>query len=268
MRKILYTSGCCLLLYFSSAAFAVTAVSTAASCPNVYNGAIIVIPGGGVAPYFYSLNGGLIVSSNTFTGLAAGTYNILVTDAMGNTGSTTVFVTVAGFLSSSSTSVSVCSNELPYQFNNINIYGPGFYSDTLTNITGCDSIITLNVSIIPVASSLTNVTICTSQVPYFWNGQNYSSSGVYTKTFPAPSGCDSIATLNLNVSNADIWLGTVNSSWEEPANWSCGVPGPTSDVIIDAGTVVIHANTTINSISLGPSANLTVLAGVVFLVLN
>jgi hypothetical protein len=188
---------------------------------------------------------------------------------MGNTGSTNILVFSAGFLSYSSGSVSICSNQLPYHFNDTDIYVPGTYSDTLTNMTGCDSIVTLNLSVLPQQNSTTNITICTSQVPFVWNGQNYNAGGVYAMTFTGSSGCDSIATLHLTVSNTDEWLGTVSTSWEEPSNWSCGiVPGPTSDVVINSGTVVIHTGTTINTLTLGPSANLSVNTGVNFIVLH
>lgn len=58
------------------------------------------------------------------------------------------------------------------------------------------------------------------------------------------------------------WLGTVNNSWENPANWSCGrVPNSTSDVVINSGTVVVNSNVTIRSLRLNPSAGFTVSSG-------
>ena len=49
----------------------------------------------------------------------------------------------------------------------------------------------------------------------------------------------------------NTWTGAVNSSWENPANWSCGtVPDINTDVIISSGTVVINSNVVIRSLKL------------------
>jgi gliding motility-associated-like protein len=49
---------------------------------NCTGGSIRITPSGGTAPYQYSINGGAnYQSSNSFTGLAAGTYNVMIRDA-------------------------------------------------------------------------------------------------------------------------------------------------------------------------------------------
>ena len=60
------------------------------------NGSITINATGGVPPLQYSINGGTTFqSSNVFTGLAGGTYNIVVKDASGCTSTSTVTLTVA-----------------------------------------------------------------------------------------------------------------------------------------------------------------------------
>ena len=52
----------------------------------------------------------------------------------------------------------ICTSQLPYQWNGINISNTGYYSDTISNTVGCDSIITLHLTIIngnPPATPLT-----------------------------------------------------------------------------------------------------------------
>jgi hypothetical protein len=66
---------------------------------------------------------------------------------------------------------------------------------TLTNVAGCDSIVTLNLSINSTSSSATQAA-CGS---YTWNGQTYTQSGTYTFTSTNANGCDSIATLILTI---------------------------------------------------------------------
>lgn len=51
-------------------------------CP-VNTGTVTIVPLGGTAPYTYSLNGGAPQTSNTFSGLAPGTYIVLVFDNSG-----------------------------------------------------------------------------------------------------------------------------------------------------------------------------------------
>jgi uncharacterized delta-60 repeat protein len=47
--------------------------------------------------------------------------------------------------------------------------------------------------------STTNLTICSNQLPYSWNGRSYTTSGVYTSTLNNINSCDSTAILNLKV---------------------------------------------------------------------
>ncbi len=59
-----------------------TATSTDVSCNGGSDGSITITASGGTAPYTYSIDGGTTFqASNTFTGLSAGTYTVLVEDA-------------------------------------------------------------------------------------------------------------------------------------------------------------------------------------------
>jgi hypothetical protein len=63
--------------------------------------------------------------------------------------------------------------------------------------TGCDSIVTLNLTILEPSSSNVDIEVCDS---YTWNGNTYSNSGQYSFETSGSQGCDSIAFLNLSVS--------------------------------------------------------------------
>lgn len=84
-----------------------------------------------------------------------------------------------------------------YTLNSQTYTTSGTYTQTLVNAAGCDSIITLNLTINYSTTSTTNVTECDT---YTWtNGITYTTSGVYTQTLTNAAGCDSIATLNLTI---------------------------------------------------------------------
>jgi photosystem II stability/assembly factor-like uncharacterized protein len=60
----------------------------------------------------------------------------------------------------------------------------------------------------------------------------------------------------------NTWMGTIDSMWENPANWSCGhVPVVYEEVMIQAGNVVIHSDVAIGSLVAGSGVNLSVEAG-------
>lgn len=107
---------------------------------------------------------------------------------------------------SSNTNASVCSGALPYIWNGQSILSSGSYTTNLTATNGCDSIATLQLQVNSVVTSTTQRSICTAQLPYTWNGLTLNASGTYTANLISQAGCDSIATLELQVGN------TVSSS--------------------------------------------------------
>lgn len=71
-------------------------------------------------------------------------------------------------------------------------------TETLSNSVGCDSVCTLNLTILPVLTRTTAATI-TEGATYTWNGQPYTTTGEYTQNLTTDDGCDSVATLHLIV---------------------------------------------------------------------
>lgn len=76
----------------------------------------------------------------------------------------------------------------------------GQFKDTITNVAGCDSVITLNLTINTGGASIRtfNISACNQ---YVLNGKTYSQSGTYRDTLmgASTSGCDSILVLNLTL---------------------------------------------------------------------
>ncbi len=79
----------------------------------------------------------------------------------------------------------------------------GSYSDTLTAFTGCDSIVNLDLTVIPTAQTTLDEAICDGDT-YTVGNQSFDASGTYSVTLTAQStGCDSVVTLNLTVNPID-----------------------------------------------------------------
>jgi gliding motility-associated-like protein len=73
-------------------AVSATAIAIDASCAGNNNGTVNVVASGGTSPYNYSLNNGPFFANPSFTGLLAGTYNVLVADVNGCQGTTTATI--------------------------------------------------------------------------------------------------------------------------------------------------------------------------------
>ena len=93
---------------------------------------------------------------------------------------------------------SICQGQ-SYTFGSQTLTTSGMYNQTLTNMAGCDSIVTLNLTVTP-----TNVTVqdtmCAGDT-YTFGTQTLTVAGTYSETFTNSLGCDSIVMLELAVAN-------------------------------------------------------------------
>ena len=83
-----------------------------------------------------------------------------------------------------------------YTWNDQTYTESGDYIQNFTAVHGCDSVVTLHLTINqPVATTFSD----TACVQYTWNGQTYTETGVYVQTFTAANNCDSVVTLRLTI---------------------------------------------------------------------
>ncbi|MFM7589109.1 MAG: hypothetical protein ACKO55_08335, partial [Bacteroidota bacterium] len=132
--------------------------------------------------------------SQTLT--AGGTYTNTVTAANGCDSVVTLNLTVLPN-SSSSMDASICDGQ-SYSFGSQTLTTGGTYTNTLTAANSCDSVVTLNLTILPNSSSSMDASICDGQ-SYSFGSQTLTTGGTYTNTVTAANGCDSMVTLNLTV---------------------------------------------------------------------
>ena len=91
----------------------------------------------------------------------------------------------------------ICEGSV-YTENGFNVNEAGTYTQTLQTINGCDSIVTLNLTVNSALTSIINAEICEGTT-YSENGFEQSEAGTYTQTLQTSNGCDSIVTLNLSM---------------------------------------------------------------------
>lgn len=95
----------------------------------------------------------------------------------------------------SSIDVTACNN---YTLNNITYTQSGTYTQSLPNSFGCDSLITLNLSLQNTRTEL-SARACDR---YAWNNRILTTSGIYIDSLKNSNGCDSIVVLDLSIKNS------------------------------------------------------------------
>lgn len=77
--------------------------------------------------------------------------------------------------------------------------GEYIHTKTLENAAGCDSVITLHLSVNQRFQTSESATICASELPYNYLGETFTVAGSRNITLPSQSGCDSVITFTLRV---------------------------------------------------------------------
>ena len=100
-------------------------------------------------------------------------------------------------MESTTLSAAICEGTT-YTENGFNVSEAGTYTQNLQTINGCDSVVTLTLTVNPVESTTLSAAICEG-TSYTDNGFNVSEAGTYTQNLQTVNGCDSIVTLNLTI---------------------------------------------------------------------
>jgi hypothetical protein len=165
-------------------------------CDGLCNGGVNTYITGGTGPYSYLWNSDTAQTGSYALGLCAGQSNLVVTDNNQCTLDTSFVLSVAAPpVTVVSRSVS-CGDSLDFEGRYYHVAGT--YNDTVTNIMGCDSILSLQLTVIGGDTSYLNDTICSND-SIFFNGQYYTAAGSYTAHYTSSGNCDSAVILQLSV---------------------------------------------------------------------
>lgn len=140
----------------------------------------------------------------TATNLCAGIHYVIVTSSIGCTDTATVTIASNGGGAIQTTETqSVCANTTVTYPNGSTavITAPTTYISQLTTSSGCDSIITTNVVLVPFLASTQLIAVCANSTVTYPDGTSEIITGNTTQTsnLVATTGCDSVVTTVVTV---------------------------------------------------------------------
>jgi len=129
---------------------------------------------------------------NTYT--TAGTYTFNYSTVNGCDSTVNLILTVNPVYSDT-VNATICQGA-SYTFAGNSYTAAGSYTLNYQTINGCDSVITLIISVNPVYSDTITQNICVGS-SYTYNGNSYTQPGYYPNTLQTVNHCDSVVTLHL-----------------------------------------------------------------------
>ena len=246
---------------------------SAADIANELNAEYCVIPSGLEA--YYRFNDGVANGSNAGLNTAiddSGNGNNGTLNNFALTGTSSNWVTgpvIAPGANGSVITVSACS---AYTSNSGVVYNStGTYYETLTNASGCDSIVEIKLTISFPTGNI-SVNACNSYTSPSGN-YTYTGTGLYYDTLQTAAGCDSVIAIDLTIDNYEATVFVAgcgfyttpdgNNTWsvdgQYPVTYT-NVAGCDSTIVYDV-TIAGPSSSTINVTTCGsyttPSGNNT-----------
>ena len=183
-----------------------------------------------VGTYYVTVtNNGNEVAYGDFTVGAKETYNITLNDT-------------------------ICKTELPYPWNGITFIAAGDTTLTLTAVNGCDSVVTLHLTVNTPTIGDTTAVAC-DFFDWYEHTNITASCDNLTHTFTNASGCDSVVTLHLTINHSNTGDTTAiacdSFDWYEHTNITASCDNLTHtftnangcDSVVTLHLTVNHSNT-------------------------
>ncbi|MFN4766198.1 MAG: beta strand repeat-containing protein, partial [Bacteroidota bacterium] len=175
-------------------------ITAAGSTTFCQGGSVTLNANTGSGLTYQWLNNGNNIAGATnasYTATTAGTYSVVVNNSPTCSATSAVTTVIVNNPSTAAISASICQGQT-YAFGSQNLTAAGTYNRTVTATNGCDSVITLTLTVSPNSTSAISASICEGQT-YAFGTQNLTSAGTYNRTVTATNGCDSVITLTLTV---------------------------------------------------------------------
>jgi len=93
----------------------------------------------------------------------------------------------------------IVENALPCVVNGESYGSTGTYTQTLTNALGCDSALTVHLTVYPNVTVNLDSTVCEDNLPFTWNDSIFTEAGTKTTTILASTGADSTIVMTVTV---------------------------------------------------------------------
>ena len=103
------------------------------------------------------------------------------------------------FITYDTLEATVLQDDLPYRLNGYEYNETGTYSQTLTNVAGCDSLLTIDLTVFENVEVEVDSNICESALPFVWNGVTFIGDSTQTVTLWTGHGADSLLTMTVHV---------------------------------------------------------------------
>jgi hypothetical protein len=202
--------------YYASGVYADTISS--GGCDSIINSTITVMPQITATQTLTICSGqAVVVGMNSYN--TTGIYMDTLTAMNGCDSLVTTDLTVT-LPDSSAQAVTVCNGQ-SYSIGSNTYTTSGVYADTLTNMSGCDSVVTTTLTVLPANTFTQNITLCAGDSIAVGNNV-YSAAGTYNDTIADMNGCDSLITTVVSINNVDVSVsvtgfgGTLNSNASGP----------------------------------------------------
>ncbi|HLF34968.1 MAG TPA: DNRLRE domain-containing protein [Cyclobacteriaceae bacterium] len=175
---------------------------TAGGCDSIVTLTLSVIQG---SPYEFNTSvcdgDEFILGSQTLS--EPGTYSELFISSAGCDSLVTLHLTVHPVYSDSLTRA-ICQGE-SFDFGLQTLTSAGTYVEIFESVSGCDSVITLQLKVNPVYQDSIDITLCAGDSLNF-GSQILTVPGNYSQTYKSSEGCDSTVNLTLNVIYIDTTI--------------------------------------------------------------
>ncbi|HTK81148.1 MAG TPA: Ig-like domain-containing protein [Bacteroidota bacterium] len=218
-----------------------TTAALAGNSPSGGTGAWTVVAGGATVTDAAD-------SASGVTGLSVGINTFVWTISNGLCAPSGDTITILrNATSSGDTTVVACNS---FTWYGTTYTATGNPTHTFINAAGCDSIVTLHLTINQSTTGDTTVVACNS---FTWYGTTYNASATPTHTFTNAAGCDSVVTLHLTINQSTsgdttatacdsfTWYGTTYTSTGTATHTFTNAAG--CDSIVTLHLTVLHSTT-------------------------